>query len=233
MAVVAYRLRALEGIFALALVAVLARAAQIQLVEGRRWSTAAAAQLLTREVLPARRGTLFDRHGEPLAITHEYYHVGVAPREIEDFDLTVRLLARHLRRSVGGVRTDLRSGKPWIYYQGPYTASEIQPLRPLRGVHPEAQLLRFHPSERLGAPIIGRLEPDGTPSNGLELALDSLLAGVPGEAVVLRDSRGRRYISPGRRVEEPVAGADVYLTLDAELGVGFLATSGERLERNC
>jgi cell division protein FtsI (penicillin-binding protein 3) len=51
----------------------------------------------------------------------------------------------------------------------------------------------------------------------LELSLDSILRGQPGEAVLLKDRAGRRYDSPARLVREPVAGNDVVLTLDAEL----------------
>lgn len=211
------RILALEVIFGLVLLGVLARAAQVQLVEGRRWTEKARAQLLVRQPLPARRGTIFDRHGEPLAISHEYYHLGVAPHELQNVDSASRILARQLGLSVGSVRRDLRSGRDWVYYRGPYTASDIEPLRGLRGVHPEPELLRFHPSEDLARPIIGRLDADGRALGGLELLLDSLLSGVAGEAVLLRDSRGRRYSSPGRTVDDPVPGHDVYLTLDAEL----------------
>jgi len=51
----------------------------------------------------------------------------------------------------------------------------------------------------------------------LELVLDSVLRGIPGEATVLKDRQGRRYESPERRLLSPIPGGDVYLTLDAEL----------------
>src|SRR3989442_2093449 len=51
----------------------------------------------------------------------------------------------------------------------------------------------------------------------MEKTLDSLLAGRPGSAVVLKDRAGREYESPARVIAQPVAGHDVVLTLDAEL----------------
>src|SRR5256712_3587193 len=51
----------------------------------------------------------------------------------------------------------------------------------------------------------------------MEKTLDSLLAGRSGSAVVLKDRAGREYESPARVISQPVAGADVALTLDAEL----------------
>src|SRR5438093_1625208 len=57
----------------------------------------------------------------------------------------------------------------------------------------------------------------GAGASGLEKALDSLLAGRPGAAVVLKDRAGRAYESPARVIAQPVAGRDVVLTLDREL----------------
>ncbi len=54
------------GVFA-ALALLVARAAQVQIVEGRRWAEEAKAQRTERIVPPGRRGTLYDRHGTPPA----------------------------------------------------------------------------------------------------------------------------------------------------------------------
>lgn len=78
------RLRVVEIGLGVALVALVVRAAQVQLVEGRRYAAAARAQRTESVVLEPRRGTLFDRHGTAIALTQESYHVGVAPNELRD-----------------------------------------------------------------------------------------------------------------------------------------------------
>src|SRR5713101_5593927 len=60
------------------------RAVQVQILHGRRWAEEAQAQRTERIVLEARRGALYDRHGTPLAVTQETYHVGIAPNELRD-----------------------------------------------------------------------------------------------------------------------------------------------------
>src|SRR6267143_2418849 len=92
----AVRLQVVQvGVFAaMALLAV--RAAQVQLLEGRRWAEEAQAQRTERIVLQARRGTLTDRHGTPLAVTQETYHVGIAPNELRDPARDAALIARQL-----------------------------------------------------------------------------------------------------------------------------------------
>jgi cell division protein FtsI (penicillin-binding protein 3) len=204
--------------FALAVLAILARAAQLQLFQGRRWAEQAARQRTERAVLPAKRGGLFDRTGVPLALSQEFYHVGVAPNELANARAAGRQLIRCLGVTPATVWRDLRAGKRWIYYHGPYTATQVQPLRQLDGIHLSRDFQRFYPSQGLARPIIGGLSPDRPGgAAGLELSLDSILTGQPGEAVLLKDRAGRRYDSPARVIREPVAGADVMLTLDAEL----------------
>jgi cell division protein FtsI (penicillin-binding protein 3) len=160
---------------------------------------------------------LYDRNGVPLAVTQEFYHVGVAPNEVADRRAAVRLLAAQLAVPAAAVERDL-ARKKWVYWHGPYTATQVQPLRAVKGVHLDGEFLRFYPARDLARPIIGGLSPE-TPvgASGLELSLDSALTGEPGEAVLLKDRAGRRYDSPSRLVREPVAGHDVWLTLDAGL----------------
>src|SRR5437879_5255474 len=215
MAKLAVRLRAVEIVVGGALVCIAGRAAQLQLLEGRRWAEEARAQRTEHIVLPARRGALTDRHGTPLALTQETYHVGVAANELRDPAKDAPRVARQLRLPTPEVQRALR--RRYAYFAGPYSTLDVQPLRPVRGVHLEPVLNRFYPAPDLARPVIGRVGDDGRGASGLERALDSLLAGRAGSAVVLKDRAGREYESPARVIAQPVAGADVALTLDAEL----------------
>lgn len=212
------RIAVVQFAFALGVIAILARTAQLQLLQGDKWAQQAQRQRTERTVLPARRGALFDRNGVPLAISQEFYHVGVAPNELADSPRTIQLLTRHLGVPRSVLTRDIRARKRWIYFHGPFTASQVQPLRKMDGIHLTGDFQRFYPSRALARPIIGGLSPDGpVGAAGLELSLDSILTGQPGEAVLLKDRAGRRYDSPARLVREPVAGNDVVLTIDAEL----------------
>jgi cell division protein FtsI (penicillin-binding protein 3) len=208
----AVRLQVVQAAMFVALGGLVLRAAQVQLVQGRRWAGEAQAQRTERKVLEARRGTLFDRHGTPLAMTLETYHVGVAPNELRAPARDAATIARRLGRPAGDVQRALRRRYAW--FGGPFGASQVEPLRELRGVHLEPVLHRFYPSPDLARAVIGRV---ADPSSGLERMLDSLLAGTAGSATVLRDRAGRDYESPSRVIADPVAGHDVVLTIDAEL----------------
>ena len=214
----AARIAVMQAGFALGVLALLSRAVQLQIVEGEEWARLAESSRTERRVLPARRGALYDRNGVPLAVTQEFYHVGIAPNELDDPATAFRLIVRTLRVSSAALDRDFRTRKRWIYLHGPFNATQVQPLRALSGVHLEGSFQRFYPSRELARPIIGGLQPDRAGGGGgLELALDSILTGRPGEAVLLKDRAGRRYDSPARQVRDPVPGHDVILTIDAEL----------------
>jgi cell division protein FtsI (penicillin-binding protein 3) len=212
------RIAAIQFGFTLGVLALLARAVQVQIIDGDYWAQEAEAKRTERRVLPARRGALYDRNMVPLAITQEFYHVGIAPNELEDPASAYRALVRHLGVPAGPLDREFRARKRWIYLHGPFNATQVQPLRGIRGVHPQGSFQRFYPARDLARPIIGGLEADSARGGaGLELAFDSVLTGEPGAAVLLKDRAGRRYDSPARLVRDPVPGNDVVLTIDSEL----------------
>jgi cell division protein FtsI (penicillin-binding protein 3) len=213
------RLAVVEIGLSAALLALVLRAGQVQLLEGHRYAAVARAQRTERVVLDARRGTLSDRHGLGLALTQETYHVGIAPNELRDPPRDAAIIARQLRLARSDVDRGLRRRYAW--FAGPFTTADVQPLRTMRGIHLEPLLRRFYPSPDFARAVIGRLGDDGRGSGGggggLERLLDTLLAGTPGAAVVLKDREGREYESPARVIAEPVPGNDVVLTIDAGL----------------
>lgn len=209
------RLRVVQVAFGLGVAAVVGRAVQVQLIEGARHRAAARAQRTERVALPARRGTIYDRAGTPLALSRDVYHVGVAPNELVNRRRDVQAIARALRLSAAAVQRALQ--RPYAYFHGPFTATQVEPLRPVRGVHLTQELERFYPRPEFARSIIGRPAADGRPASGTERVFDTLVVGTPGSAVVLRDRDGRRYESPARLDAFPIPGSDIYLTIDADL----------------
>lgn len=218
MAKPAARLGFIQFCLMLSVLVVLGRAVQLQLVDGDEWAERAERARTVRVALPARRGTVFDRSMTPLAVTQESYHVSLAPEQIDDPRSTARSVGRALGGSAPSIERRLRSGTRSVYFAGPYTALDVQPIRDLPGVHLEALYPRIHRMGDLARRTIGALDTESQKGmSGLESALDSVLAGVPGEAVRLKDRKGRHFESPARLVRLPVAGNDVVLTIDARL----------------
>jgi len=211
------RIALLGAGFTLAALAVVARAAQLQLVHGAEWRRRAAAQQTVRVTLPARRGTIYDRNGVPLAVSQETFAVGVAPRELDDVPRAIDALTPVVGVPRAEVAEDLRTHPVWMEWPGPFPWTRVAPIKTLRGVTLLRRLERFYPRADLASGLLGTLDVGGRGASGLERAFDSLLAGRNGTAVMLRDPAGHLYPSPSRPVAEPIDGTDVVLTIDAEL----------------
>jgi len=209
------RLWVVGAALALGFATLVGRAAQIQLVEGGTYAARADAQRTDSVELPARRGSLYDRSGVPLATTTEIFHVGIDPGEVRDRDDAVRLAARQLGLSEREIRRRMR--RRYAHFEGPFSAAQVLPLRGVPGFYLSSEVVREYPDPDFARGVIGRPAERGHSAGGLERELDSVLAGIPGQAVLLRDGRGRVYESPGRLQSFPVPGDDVVLTLDAAM----------------
>ncbi len=213
----AWRRRALlSGILATAGI-LLWRGVQLQVIEGESWRARALEQHRQRVTLPAPRGTIYDRNGVPLAVSRQAYRISVAPGEVRDRQVLAALLREVLGLTPAEARRAVDARRRWVVLPGRYDEVARQRLANERGVHFEPVLERVQPHGHVALELLGRVGADGHGLGGLELAFDSVLSGRPGEAVSRRDARGRSIPGSLITMTEPVAGHDLYLTIDYAL----------------
>ena len=90
------RFTLVEWGIALFALAILVKAADVQLLNGRKWTEIAARQQTRLERLPAPRGRMIDATGMPLVESRELVSFSIAPREIRRVDRAT--LARTLKQ---------------------------------------------------------------------------------------------------------------------------------------
>jgi cell division protein FtsI (penicillin-binding protein 3) len=192
------------------------RATQIQVLQAGSWTALAQSQQEDDQAVPAPRGTIFDRNGQPLAVTRERVRVNVAPREVKDADGVQGLLAETLGLSRSQARRLVSNGKVWNVAPGLFAPSIRDALEDVSGIHLEPVFERFHPHRDLARGALGVvIEEEGR--GGVEQVFDELLRGTPGVEIVARDPVGRPI--PGERVtvQSPRSGGEVVLTIDTNL----------------
>jgi cell division protein FtsI (penicillin-binding protein 3) len=205
------------GAFALGLLLVLGQSLRLQAFQGEKWARAADDQHRERVPLPARRGSIYDRDGVPLALSHETYRVSVAPHELRDRRTAARALRESLGLSAGDAERLANDKRRWVVLPGRYTAEQRKRLGELRGIYFERRLERFYPQGSIAREVIGIISADGRALGGVEQQLDELLRGEPGYSVLRRDARGRAQPTISLPVVAPVDGVDVHLTIDFDL----------------
>jgi cell division protein FtsI (penicillin-binding protein 3) len=197
-------------------VALVGRAAQVQLWEGGDWASRARRQHVAAAEIPAPRGRILDAAGFALAESRELVTLEIAPREVRDRGALARAL-RTAGTPEAWVRRATDPGRKWVTLPGRYLPTDAAAAAAMRGVYPRPVVERLYaPSDGVRR-LIGVARPDGTPVDGLELALDSLLRGRSGRTALLRDARGRRFESPTVAGVAAQPGATVVLTISYEL----------------
>jgi cell division protein FtsI (penicillin-binding protein 3) len=194
----------------------LAKSAQLQIVEGKEWAERAARQQRSAQAMPAGRGEIRDISGAVLAQSREMLQISIAPRDLRDRG-RARLLLATADVPPEWIDRATDTTRRWVTLPGRHYALDVAELLSLRGVHPTPTSERVYAMSQGLRSIVGRVGRDGEPLDGLELALDSLLRGTGGSAQVVRDGRGRELESPASQRTEPTPGHTIVLTINHEL----------------
>ena len=216
--VVNSRLRLLLLLIFLTFAVLGARAAWIQTVRASSLAAMAQTQAKKPIVLPAARGTIYDRLGNPLAIGEEATDVDADPMQISDPRREARIAAKVLGipfRPLYKQLADRSRGFVYVERKAAPKAAAALEKRHLAGFTFASDQKRVYPQGTVAAPVLGYAGTDNTGLSGLEFELNRRLSGTPGRETVVRDALGQ----PVNTIQERPArdGSDVYLTLDSHI----------------
>src|SRR5690348_7498280 len=194
------------------------RAAWIQTVRASSLAGLAQAQAKSDLVLPAARGTIYDRLGNPLAIGEQATDVVANPMQIADPRHEARIAAKVLGIPEGPLYQELSDrSRGFVYVERKAPAGRATSLskRKLPGFTFQPDERRVYPQGTVAAPVLGYAGTDNTGLAGLELELNKQLSGTPGSATVVRDALGQAVNTTQHRPAQD--GKDVFLTLDSHI----------------
>ena len=209
------RIRLLLGVFVLAFGLTFLRAAWLQGVRAASFGRLASSQHSEDVVIPAARGTIYDRTGLQLAIGEQAQTVYADPRQVTDPKTESAAIAQALKLDPNQVYQELTDRTHGFVYvkrkADPAQAAKLE-KRGLPGLGFYAEERRFYPQFSLASQLIGYAGVDNHGLAGLELSLDKQLAGRPGRERIVKDASGQAIDTVVSQPERD--GSDVYLTLD-------------------
>ena len=168
--------------------------------------------------LSATRGRILDRHGDVLAISTPVKSVWAIPEDAKLTPAQIRALATLLDLEPRELTRKLASTRDFAYLKrqiAPDVAAQITALK-LPGIHFQNEYRRYYPSGEVAAHMLGFTGAEDVGQEGIELALQALLAGKPGSRRVIKDRRGQ-IVEDVESIHVPQEGKDVSLALDAKL----------------
>lgn len=210
------RVGVVHGAFVCFAVALVGRAAWVQLGQTDAWRTRARGQQVASAEVPAVRGAILDASGRVLVESRAVVRLAVAPNELRKPQELAKILRRE-RVPETFVQRVLDPRRKWVELPGQFLSTDVADAMAMRGVHPTASIERVAPPTDGLRRLLGTLDARGNAVGGIEAAMDSLLRGQSGRRALLRDGRGRRMETPDEQGHAPVNGHSVVLTLNEGL----------------
>jgi cell division protein FtsI (penicillin-binding protein 3) len=170
--------------------------------------------------IPAHRGLITDRNGEPLAVSTPVITLWANGKELAKAQNRWADLAAALGQEPQAFAKRLQqaSEREFMYLVRGLTPEQGQAILDLKvpGVYSIEEFRRFYPAGEVAAHVIGFTDVDDRGREGMELAFDEWLAGVPGKRQVLKDRRGR-LIKDVQVTQNAKAGKTLALSIDLRL----------------
>lgn len=206
--------------FALVSFALVARAVELQVLDRDFLQGQGQARHLRVMEIPAHRGMIQDRRGEPMAVSTPVDSLWGHPRELLESDDAVRRLADALDREPAGLEAYLeeRAEREFVYLErhlAPEEADAVLALD-LPGLYSQREYRRYYPAGEVASQLLGFTDIDDQGQEGLELAYEGWLQGHSGSKRVLRDRLGR-IIDDVETLESPRPGEDLRVSVDLRL----------------
>ncbi len=178
--------------------------------------------------IPATRGMILDRRGEPLAVSTPTWTVIADPKKLwnEEFKGGATAESEIVRLSeVMGVgsswlreRFEKNRNKSFMYLRRqlpPHEADQIMAAK-IVGVTRTKEYKRFYPAGEVASHVVGFTDVDDSGQEGIELAYDQALQGRAGERSFVKDLRGNVIRTIGEEIPEQ-SGENIELSIDLRL----------------
>ena len=218
MRLVERRIGLLFALFLLLLSAATLRATWLGTVKAGALKKRALTQQVEHIDVPARRGTISDRHGVELAVSEDAVTVFANPFLIKKPARTAAKLAPLLHMPLNDLLRKLSDReKGFIYLRRQIDADagdRVERLK-IEGVGTVVEPRRTYPQGSLASQVIGGVGTDGYGLSGLEQSRNDTLRGRAGKRRLVKDALGEPVSIVETQRAEP--GKDMRLTIDAAL----------------
>lgn len=219
------RLRFAFGVLVLGALALVARAVDLQLLDQEFLESQGDARFTRVAKLSANRGSIYDRNGEPLAVSTPVDTVWACPPEVMQAADQIPRLAEALNRDKKWLTQVITSNldREFVYlvrHMRPSDAAQVAALK-IPGVYVLREYQRFYPAGEVTGHLLGFTKKyDDIGQEGLELAYDRWLGAEAGAKRVIQDRYGRT-VEDVESIRAPRPGEDLLTSID--LRIQYLA----------
>lgn len=203
----------------LMLVALVARAGYLQVVNQEFLLKQGSERQVRTIATPAYRGTIFDRYGEPVAISSPVDSVWANPQQalldLRGLKKVVATLGLNFTETVENLKQ--RANREFVYLKRRVEPELAQrAVEDASGVYLQREYSRFYPAGEVVAHVLGFTDIDDVGREGLEFTYEDWLKATPGQSSILRNRKGE-VVEHIAQVAAASPGQDLRMSIDMRL----------------
>ncbi len=231
------------GVLAVLFFSLILRLFYIMVVQSNKYKALAIEQWTNEVKIDGRRGSIFDRNGNELAVSANVYRVDLAMNTIRSYVRKNNLTFEDIAPKIAGaldmdtekVLKELYKTLPSGKERGSATlarridkekADKVRDLK-INGVLVSPDTQRYYPKNNFLAHVLGTTNSDGYGLAGIELQYNNVLKGIPGLRITETDRRSDELPYTISDFTKPVDGKNLILTIDSTIQ-GFAEKAAEQ-----
>ncbi len=207
--------------------ALIIRVGFLQFISGNYLQTLATSQQTLTETISAKRGTIYDSTGNPLAISYETDKVYITPsliKENNNKSIVAQGLSSILELDYNELYSKITSSTDKVLIASEVEQDKIdainnwkKELKFTTGISFEETTSRSYPYKTLASTIIGFVGADNQGLAGIESSWNSFLSGTAGRSVSLKDASQSEIANSNQTYIAAENGYDITLTIDSNI----------------
>jgi len=216
------------GLMSMAATGMVARAAYLQLIHKDFLQSQGDERFLRVVEVPAHRGMIVDRNGEPLAVSSPVDSIWAEPQDLLEqraqwpqlavaLGMTTAELEKKLAPDLERQQAE-KKPRRFVYLRRHLAPNEAQRILQLDipGVYAQREYRRYYPDAEVTSHLLGFTDIDDKGQEGLEKVFDDQLRGIPGQKRVIKDRLGR-IVQDVESIRPPQPGQKLTLSIDRRL----------------
>lgn len=204
--------------FLFAFVLILGKALKVQLFDRAELIERSRSQVFREITVYPKRGNIYDRNGNPLAINIQTYSIFTIPKNLKNLKSSLKKLARAVPSITYSdllSRTKGRERYTWLARKIQLTKKQVQKVKEIKGIYIDSVPKRLYPNHEVASQVLGFVGIDNVGLAGMEYLFDKELRGKPKVVKYVKDAKGRPIKFESQDLGPNAK--DYHLSIDKEL----------------
>lgn len=206
------------GIFALGFCMIIAKALKLQVIDKEELISRSKSQFLRERKVYPKRGIIYDRNKNPLALNVQTYSIFTIPKNLKADKNSYKALSKTVPKLTYSKILKKVKGRQrytWLARKVSLTKEQVKKIKKIPGIYIESVPKRIYPNHELLSQALGFVGIDNIGLSGIEYGFDKELKGEPRSIRYIKDAKGRAIKMQSSKLDR--GSSELVLSIDKDL----------------